>query len=247
MKRLTLIPWLLLLSACTLPFGQAATPELPSLPPTQAGIALPPAWTPTPQGAAQPTAQPTSRPAQEPTPTSEIEVTALRLSELPAGYGPAQPVTYGISPAILAAGVLEPQAIAMFEQPGNGTLVISVAAPLATPTEEQGFASWLETPTMLLEALAGAIGQLEGSARALDGFSDIGTASTATEGTILIGGVRHTTQIVLLRQGSAAAYIAVLLPRGAQSGFDLQSVVRAYAQRLRVEIDAVGVPTPPAP
>ncbi|MCX6070702.1 MAG: hypothetical protein NTU91_07565 [Chloroflexi bacterium] len=245
MKRLTLIPWLLLLSACTLPFGQAATPELPALPPTQVGIALPPAWTPTPQGAAQSTARPTSRPAQEPTPTSEIKVTALRLSELPTGYGPAQPVAYGISPAILAAGVLEPQAIAMFEQLGNGTLVISVAAPLATPTEEQGFGSWLKTPTMLLEALAGAMGQLEGSARALDGFSDIGTASAAVEGTILIGGARYTTQIVLLRQGSAAAYIAVLLPRGAQPGFDLQSVVRGYAERLRAE--ALGIPTPSVP
>ena len=133
----------------------------------------------------------------------------------------------------------------MFEQPGGGTLVISVAAALTTATEEQGFASWLEAPTMLLEALAGALGQLEGSARALDGFSDLGTASAAAEGTILMGGARYTAQIVLLRQGSAAAYIAVLLPRGAQSGFDLQSVSRGYAERLRAEV--LGIPTPSAP
>jgi len=244
MKRLTFIPWLLLLSACTLPFGQAATTEVPVVPTAQIGVELPPEWTPTPERAAPPTARPTSRPAQEPTPTQEIEVTALRLTELPGGYSPAQPISYGISPAILAAGVLEPQAIAMFQQP-NGTLVISVAAPLTTPTEEQGFASWLETPTMLLEALAGAMGQLEGSARKLDGFSDIGTGSAATEGTILIGGARYTTQVVILRQESAAAYIAVLVPRGAQSGFDLQSVVRGYAMRLRT--DALNIPTPPSP
>jgi hypothetical protein len=174
-----------------------------------------------------------------------MKITALRLSDLPAGYAPAQPISYGISPAILAAGVLDPQAIAMFERSDNGTLVISVAAPLATPTEEQGFASWLETPTMLLEALAGAVGQFEGSARVLDGFSDIGTASAAAEGTILMRGARHTAQIVLVRQGTAAAYIAVLLPRGAQSGFDLQSVMRGYAERLRV--NTLYIPTPSAP
>ena len=243
MKRLTLIPWLLLLSACTLPFGQAGTPEAVAAPPTQVGVALPPAWTPTPQRAAQPTARPTSRPVQEPTPTTEIKVTALKLSELPAGYAPAQPISYGLSPAILAAGVLKPQAIAMFEQPGNGTLVISVAAALTTPTEEQGLASWLAAPTMLLEALAGAIGQLEGSPRALDGFSDIGTASAAAEGTIAMGGVRYSTQIIILQQGQAAAYMAVLLPRGAQLGFDLQGVVRAYAGRLRVDTIKLGPPS----
>jgi hypothetical protein len=245
MKRLTLVPWLLLLSACTLPLGQAAAPAGSAVPATQIGVALPPAWTPTPEREAQPTARPTSPPAQEPTPTQEMKITALRLSDLPAGYAPAQPISYGISPAILAAGVLDPQAIAVFEQSGNGTLVISVAALLATPTEEHGFASWLETPMMLLEALAGAVGQLEGSARALDGFSDIGTASAAAEGSILMRGARYSTQIVILRQGRAGAYIAVLLPRGAQSGFDLQSVVRGYAERLRA--DTLHIPTPSAP
>jgi hypothetical protein len=245
MKRLTLIPWLLLLSACTLPLGRAATPESPVVTPTQIGIALPPVWTPTPGQAARPTARSTSRPAQEPTPTQEVKVTALRLSDLPAGYTPAQPISYSISPAILAAGVLDPQAIAMFEQTSNGTLVISVAGPLGTPTEEQGFASWLETPTMPLEALAGAVGQLEGSARTLDGFSDIGTASAAAQGTILMRGARYTAQIVLVRQGAVAAYITVLVPRGAQSGFDLLSVARGYADRLRA--DTFHIPTPSVP
>jgi hypothetical protein len=247
MKRLTLIPWLLLLSACTLPLGQAGTPGTPAAPPTQVGVALPPAWTPTPRPVTQPTVRPTGRPSQEPTPTAEIKVSALRLSELPSGYAPAQPISHGISPAILAAGVLEPQAIAMFEQPGGGTLVISVAAALTTATEEQGLASWLEAPSMLLEALAGAMGQLEGSARALEGYSDIGDASAAAEGTILIGGARYSTQIVVLRQGQTAAYVAVLLPRGTQPGFELQSVVRGYAERLRAEASAPALPPLPAP
>jgi hypothetical protein len=233
MKRLALIPWLLLLSACTLPFGESAASQAPAAQPTQIGVALPPVWTPTPAQLRQPTAHPTSGAAQEPTSAPEIRVSAVRLSELTAGYAPAQPIEYGISPAILAAGVIEPQAIAMFRHPDSGTLVISVAAVLATRTEEQGFASWLETPTMLLEALAGAIGQLEGSARTLGGFSDIGTASAAAEGTILIGDARYSTQIILLRQGPAAAYVAVLLPRGAQSGFDLQGLMRMSAMRVR--------------
>lgn len=247
MKHLTLVPWLLLLSACTLPFGGAAMPATSSEAPTQIGVALPPAWTPTPERSIQSTARPTTRPSQEPTLTPEIEVSALRLTELPGGYTPAQPISYNISPAILAAGVLQPQAIALFEQPSNGTLVISVAAALATPTEEQGFASWIETPATLLEALAGVLGRLEGSARILDGFSDIGTASAAAEGTILMRDARYSTQVVILRQGDVAAYIAVLVPRGAQSGFDLQGLVRAYAGRLRVSTDASGPPIPPAP
>jgi hypothetical protein len=48
-----------------------------------------------------------------------------------------------------------------------------------------------------------------------------------------------------VRQGTAAAYVAVLLPRGAQSGFDMQSVVRGYAERLRA--DTLYIPTPSVP
>jgi hypothetical protein len=247
MKRLMLLPWLLLLSACTLPFGQPGIGETPSAPPTQVGVALPPAWTATPERAAQPTARPTNRPAHEPTATQEIKVTALRLSELPGGYSPVQPISYGITPPVLAAGVLEPQAIAMFTQP-NGTLVISVAAPLRTPSEEQGFAAWHQTPTTLLQALAGVLGEVEGSPRSLDGFGDIGEASAAAEGTILMGGARYTTQVVLLRFESVAAYLAVLVPRGAVSGFELHGVAVAYAQRLRTDVEQLAPPsTLPSP
>jgi hypothetical protein len=241
MKRAIILPWLLLLTACSLPFGQPSTPDSSAPPPPEVGVALPPAWTPTPERAAQPTVRPTSRPTQVPTPTREIKVTALRLSELPGGYSPVQPISYGISPAVLAAGVLEPQAIAMFTQL-NGALVLSVAAPLTTATQEQGFSSWLETPTMLLEALAGVLGQLEGSPRALEGYSDIGTASAAAEGTILMGGWRYTTQVVLVREGPVAAYLAVLVPRGASPGFEVEGIVRAYAQRLRTEVENLGPP-----
>ncbi len=247
MKRLALVPCLLLLSACTSPLGPSNTPDAPAATPTRVGVALPPAWTPTPEPSRQPTARPTSKASLEPTAAPEFEVTALRLSEISGGYSPVQPITYGISPAILAAGVLQPQAIAMFERPDNDTLVISVAAVLATPTEEQGFASWLETPTMLLDALASMIGQLEGSARVLDGYADIGTASAAAEGTILMRDTRYTTQIVIVRQDVAAAYVAVLIPRGAQSGFDLDGVMRIYAQRLAAEVQGAGASTPPAP
>lgn len=246
MKRLTLIPWLLLLSACTLPFGGSPAAEPPAATPTPIGVALPPAWTPTPPFGTQPTVRPTSRPEQEPTVTPEIEVTAIRLTDLPGGYAPSQPISYGLSPAILSAGVLQPQAIAMFEAP-DGTLVISVAALLGTPAEEEGFARWIETPTTLIEVLGGVLGQIEGSPRVLDGYSDIGTASAAAEGTIQFRDFRYTTQVVLLRQGPAAAYIAVLVPRGAQSGFNLQDLVRPYSERLRAGIESAGAPTPPAP
>lgn len=247
MKRLSLFPWMLLLTACTLPFGAAPAPEPPAATATSVGVALPPLWTPTPPSASQPTAKPTTRPEQPATDTPEIEVPALRLSDLPVGYAPSQPISYGLSPAILAAGVLQPQAIAMFEDPAGGTLVISVAALLGTPAEEEGFARWIETPTTLIEVLAGVLGQLEGSSRALDGFSDIGTASAAAEGTILYRDSRYNTQVVLLRQGSGAAYVALLVPRGAQPRFELQDLARAYSERLRAGDEAPGAPSPPAP
>jgi hypothetical protein len=247
MKRLRLLPWMLLLTACSLPFGAAPTEDAPAATLTPIGVALPPVWTPTPPSASQPTVEPTTRAEQPPTETPEIDVPALRLSDLPAGYAPSQPISYGLSPAILAAGVLHPQSIAMFEDPASGTLVISVAALLGTSAEEDGFARWIETPTTLIEVLAGVLGRLEGSARVLDGFSDIGTASAAAEGTILYHDSRYSTQVVLLRQGSSAAYIALLLPRGAQAGFDLQDLVRAYSVRLRVREEAPDAPAPPAP
>ena len=246
MKRLTFLPWLLLLSACTLPFGAAPTSEAPAATATSIGVALPPVWTPTPASGSQPTARPTTRPAQEPTETPEVEVLALRLTDLPGGYAPSQPISYGLSPAILSAGVLQPQAIAVFEAP-NGTLVISVAALLGTPTEEEGFARWIETPTTLIEVLGGVLGQIEGTPRVLEGYSDLGTASAAADGTIQFRDFRYSTQVVLLRQGPAAAYIAVLVPRGAQSGFNLQDLVRPYSERLRVGIESAGAPTPPVP
>src|SRR4030042_2668246 len=112
MKRLTLIPWLLLLSACTLPFGAPPVTEAPDATPTEIGVALPPAWTPTSPSASPPTARPTGQPEQEPTAAPEIEVTALRLTDLPGGYDPSQPISYGLSPANLAAGVLQPPAAA---------------------------------------------------------------------------------------------------------------------------------------
>lgn len=247
MKRLSLLPWMLLLTACTLPFGATPTADGPAATPTPIGVALPPVWTPTPPSASQPTAKPTTRAEQAPTETPEIDVPALRLSDLPAGYSPSQPISFGLSPAILAAGVLQPQSIAMFEDPAGGTLVISVAALLGTSAEEDGFARWIETPTTLIEVLAGVLGRLEGSSRALDGFSDIGTASAAAEGTILYHDSRYSTQVVLLRQGSSAAYIAVLVPRGAQPGFNLQDVVRVYSERLRVRNESPDAPSPPAP
>ncbi len=247
MKRLSLFPWILLLTACTLPFGAAPTADAPAATLTPIGVALPPVWTPTPPSGSQPTAKPTSRPEQAATETPKKEVPALRLSDLPVGYAPSQPISYGLSPAILAAGVLQPQAIAMFEDPSGGTLVISVAALLGTSSEEEGFARWIETPTTLIEVLAGVLGRLEGSAQALDGFGDIGTASAAAEGTILYHDSRYSTQVVLLRQGSSAAYIALLVPRGAQPRFDLLDLVRAYSERLRAEVEAPGAPTPPAP
>ncbi len=247
MKRLSLFPWMLLLTACTLPFGAAPTAVAPAATLTPIGVALPPVWTPTPPSGSQPTAKPTTRPEQAATDTPKKEVPALRLSDLPGGYAPSQPISYGLSPAILAAGVLQPQAIAMFEDPTGGTLVISVAALLGTPSEEEGFARWIETPTTLIEVLAGVLGRLEGSSRALDGFADIGTASAAAEGTILYHDSRYSTQVVLLRQGSSAAYIALLVPRGAQPGFDLQDLVRAYSERLRAELEAPAAPTPPTP
>jgi hypothetical protein len=246
MKRLTLLPWLLLLSACTLPFGAAPTAEPPAATPTSIGVALPPAWTETPASDSLPTLRATSRPQQEPTETPAVVVTALRLTDLPGGYAPSQPISYGLSPAILSAGVLQPQAIAMFEEPG-GTLVISVAALLGSPTETAGFARWIETPMTLIEVLGGVLGQIEGSPRVLDGFADIGSASAAAEGTILFRNSRYSTQVVILRQGSAAAYLAVLVPRGTQSGFNLLDLVRPYAERLRLGVEAVGAPTPPAP
>jgi hypothetical protein len=245
MTRLILIPCLLTLAACTLPFGMPGAPAAPAAPPTQVGVALPPAWTPTPETTQPPTARPPTQAAAAPTTTPEFKVTALRLSEISGGYAPVQPITYGLSPAILAAGVLQPQAIAMFGRSDNGTLVISVAAALTTATEEQGFATWIETPTILIEALAGVIGRLEGPTSVLDGYSDLGTASAAAEGTILMGETRYTTQVVLVRQGQAAAYVAALTPRYADLGFDLNGVMRIYAQRLAAEAgDASAAPVP---
>jgi len=246
MKALSLAPWLLLLSACTLPLGRGGTP-VASLPPTPTGIrvSLPPAWTPTPGQAPQSTAGPASQPTQAPTPTPQAGVSALRLSELPGGYAPAQPISYGLSPAVLGAGVMEPKAIAMFELPSNGTLVLSVAAPLETSAEEQGFGSWIEAPTLLLNALAGAMGRLEGTTRSLDGYSDFGAASAAAEGTILIRDARYSAQVVIVRQGSIGAYVAVFAPRGARLGFDLKGLVRVYAERLRA--GGGGSPTTPTP
>ena len=58
---------------------------------------------------------------------------------------------------------------------------------------------------------------------------------------------RYTTQLVLVRQDVAAAYVAVLVPRGAQSGFDLDGVLRIYAQRLAAEVQGAVASTPPAP
>lgn len=247
MKRLSLLPCLLiLLSACSLPFGGTPTQEPLPPTPTPIGVALPPAWTPTPGVGASATARPTSAPAAEPTATPAIEVTALRLTELPSGYTPAQPVSYGLSPAILSAGVLRPSGIAMFSEPNSGTLVISVAALLATDGEEQGFARWIETPTTLIEVLAGVLGQLEGTASVLDGYADIGTASAAAQGRILLRNTRYDTEIVLLRQGPAAGYIAVLVPRGARSGFTLHDLAAQYAARLQATV-TLDAPTPPLP
>lgn len=240
MKRLTLVPCLMLLSACTLTLSPRA--EQPVATPTPYGVALPPAWTPTPEPTRQPTARPTTAKPAEPTATPEIKVTALRLSEISGGYGPVQPISYGLSPALLGAGVLKPQGIAIYERTDNGALVISVAAVLTSPIEEQGFATWLENPGLLLEPLASVLGQLEGSPRSLDGFSDLGTASAATEGTILMRDTRYTAQIILLRQGVAAAYVATLVPRYADSGFDLRGVMQIYAQRLEAETEPAAPP-----
>jgi len=248
MKRLSpLLCLAILLSACSLPFGGApaqATP--PPSTPTQIGVALPPAWTATPALNARPTARPTSPPAAAPTEIPAIEVTALRLTELPSGYAPAQPVSFGLSPAILSAGVLQPQAIAMFQDPNNGTLVISVAALLQTNSEEQGFARWIETPTTLIEVLGAVLGQLEGTPSVLTGYADLGTASGAAQGRILFRDFRYDTQVVILRQGQAAAYIAVLLPRGERPGFALHDLAAQYAARLQV-IVTLDAPTPPLP
>jgi len=247
MKRLSLLPALLiLLSACSLPFGGTPAQATPPPTPTEIGVALPPAWTPTPAPAARPTVRPTSPPAAEPTETPAIEVTALRLTELPSGYAPAQPVSFGLSPVILSAGVLQPQAIAMFQDPNNGTLVISVAALLQTDSEEQGFTRWIETPTTLIEVLGGVLGQMEGSPSVLNGFADIGTASAAAQGRILFRDFRYDTEVVLLRQGPAAAYIAVLVPRGERPGFTLHDLAAQYAARLRVTV-TLDAPTPPQP
>ncbi len=249
MRHLTLLTLSLamLLSACTLPFGGA-----PSEPPealataTPVGVSLPPAWTPTPAGKAQPTAPPTPLPAVDATETPSLEVSALRLNELPVGFVPAQPISYGLRPAALAAGVLNVQAIALFEEPNSGVLVFSVASLLASPSEEQAIALGIETPTTAVEVLAGALGQLEGTPRLLDGFGDIGTASAAAEGRILFREFRYDLQLVLLRQGPVAAYIAVMTPLGARPGFDLKELARAYAARVQVSniIDAPTVPTP---
>ncbi len=247
MKRLSLLLCLsILLSACSLPFGGTpAPPPLPSTP-TEIGVALPPAWTATPALDARPTTRPTSPPAAAPTETPAIKISALRLTDLPSGYAPAQPVSFGLSPAILSAGVLQPQAIAMFQDPDNGTLVISVTALLQTNSEEQGFARWIETPTTLIEVLGGVLGQLEGSPSVLTGYADLGTASGAAQGRILFRDFRYDTQVVVLRQGQAAAYIAVLLPRGERPGFALHDLAAQHAARLQVVV-TLDAPTPPLP
>ena len=249
MRRLTLITICLamLLSACTLPFGgQPAEPPGPLATATTVGVSLPPAWTSTPADRAQPTARPTSQPAVEATETPSLEVSALRLGELPVGFTPAQPISFGLRPAALSAGVLTVQAIALFEEPNSGVLVFSVASLLASPSEEQTVAQGIETPTTLVEVLAAALGQLEGTPRVLDGFGDIGTASAAAEGRVLFRDFRYDLQLVLLRQGPIAAYIVVMTPLGERPGFELKELARAYAARVQVSniIDAPTVPTP---
>jgi hypothetical protein len=249
MRRLTLLTLSLaiLLSACTLPFGGApAEPPGPASTATAVGVSLPPAWTATPAGRVQATAPPSPPPAVEATETPSLEVTALRLNELPVGFIPAQPIAYGLRPAALAAGVLNVQAIALFEEPTSGVLVFSVASLLASPSEEQAIALGIESPTTPVEVLAGALGQLEGTPRLLSGFGDIGTASAAAEGRLLFREFRYDLQLVLLRQGPIAAYVAVMTPLGARAGFDLYELARAYAARVRVSTitDAPTVPTP---
>lgn len=247
MRRLTLLLTGLLLSACSLPFAGGPSEDV-SLPPTPTtiGVALPPAWTATPP--AQTTSAP-RRPtpsAVEPSPTPAIEVSALRLAELPAQYTPAQPISYGLVPAALSAGVLQTQALALFEDLNTGTLVISVASLLASPAEEQAVLQGLESPTTLVEVLAGALGQLEAAPRALDGYGDIGTASAAAEGRILYRSFRYDLRIVLFRQGPIAAYVGVLVPLGANAGFELGDLARQHAARLQLAtiIDAPTIPAP---
>jgi len=236
-----------LLAACTLPFGgtPAAPPEAVATP-TAFGVSLPPAWTSTPAVAVPPTARPTVPPAVEATSTPSLVVSALRLGELPVGYTPAQPIAFGLSPASLSAGVLQAQAIALFEEPITGVLVFSVASPLASPSEEQAVVQAIETPTTLVEVLAGALGQLEGTPRVLDGFGDIGTASAAAEGRIVYREFRYDLQLVLMRQGPIAAYIAVMTPLGVRSGFDLRELAQTYATRVQVS-NITDAPTVPAP
>ncbi|MBM3121434.1 MAG: hypothetical protein FJZ97_04530 [Chloroflexi bacterium] len=249
MRQLTLLTLSLaiLLSACSLPFG-GPPPVPPGAPAaaTAVGVSLPPEWTPTPTDRAQMTSPPTSQPRVEATATASLEVSALRLSELPIGFVPAQPISYGLRPAALAAGVLTVQAIAFFEQPNSGVLVFSVASRLASPSEEQAVALGIETPTTPVAVLAGALGQVEGTPRLLDGFEDIGTASAAAEGRLVFRDFRYDLQLVLLRQGAIAAYIAVMTPLGTRPGFDLNELARAYAARVRLTnlVDAPTVPSP---
>ena len=252
MRRPTLLTLCLamLLSSCTLPFGGAPA-ELPAAPTaastaTAVGVSLPPAWTPTPAERVQATVRPTPLPAFDATETPALEVSALRLSELPAGYIPAQPISFGLRPASLAAGVLDVQAIAVFEEPTSGVLVFSVASLLGSPSEEQAVALGIETPTTPVEVLAGALGQLEGTSRLLTGFGDIGTGGAAAEARLLFREFRYDLQFVLFRQGPIAAYLAVMTPLGARPGFDLGEVARAYAARLQVS-NIIDAPTVPAP
>jgi hypothetical protein len=249
MRRVTLPILCLatLVSACTLPLG-GTSPEPPDSPatPTLIGVSLPPAWTATPADASPATARPSLPSTDIATETPAPVVSTLRLGELPAGYIPAQPIALGLSPAALSAGVLPTPAIALFEEPTTGVLVFSAASVLASPAEEQAVALGIETPTTLVEVLAGALGQLEGSARILNGFGDIGTASAAAEGRIVYREFRYDLQLVLMRQGAIAAYIAVMTPLGLRPGFDLKELAQAYAARVRVS-NITDAPTVPAP
>jgi hypothetical protein len=210
---------------------QALEPATESL----STIALPPTWSPVPLPTRAPT-QPAIYP-QDQTPSAQIPIATdmapvFQAVELPSRFVPLSFAALGLSPQIFSRGVGKAEAASAYVDEVNGTVLVSVTSQL-NPGEIEAFDRLLGTPRDLLTLIALALGgQATEEAHPISGFPTYGDWTTAISMPITIQDKPWKMELAILRQGTAAGYVLLLIPSGVTPQISLQDAVEQLRPRL---------------